>query len=196
MYAMYLATYVLGGIALGVLALALYDRLRDAAPSTARVAAGIGLLWSIVLVACGMVFTYGMTTVVALVGTDPVQARLAWQAIEPVALGLGGAGGEILGGLWVALVSWVALRSGALPTFACWLGLVIGTAGLVSAVPPLHEAAYLFGLLQIVWFAWVGVALVTTKASVAEQNGLVSGAARGELLGGGVSAATGDPHPA
>ena len=110
-----------------------------AAPSTVRVATGIGLLWSVVLVACGMVFTYGMTTVVALAKTDPAQAQAAWQAIEPVALGLGGAGGEVLGGLWVLLVSWVALRSGALPKVLGWLGLVIGVAGLISTVPPLQR---------------------------------------------------------
>ena len=90
MYAMYMATYVLGGIALGVLALALYDRLRAAASSTVRIATGIGLLWSAVLVACGMVFTYGMTTVVALAKTNPAQAQSAWQASSRSRLGWAG----------------------------------------------------------------------------------------------------------
>jgi len=193
MYAMYMATYVVGGIALGVLALALHDRLRTGAPSTVRVATGIGLLWSVVLVACGMVFTYGMTTVVALAKTDPAQAQSAWQAIEPVALGLGGAGGEVLGGLWVLLVSWVALRSGVLPRVLGWLGVVIGVAGLISTVPPLNEAAYLFGLLQIVWFAWVGVALVSTKEAAVEAAR--PSAEQAELLGSGVRTA-GEPRPA
>lgn len=166
MYAMYLATYVVFGIVLGVLALSLYDRLRAAAPSTARIATTVGLLWSFVLVASGMVQTYGMTTVVALAKASPAQAQSAWQAIEPVALGLGGAGGEILGGLWVLLVSWVALRTGALPKVLGWLGMVIGVAGLASVVPPLHDGAYAFGLLQIVWFVWVGVTLMTTKGKV------------------------------
>lgn len=172
MYAMYLATYVLGGIALGALALALYDRMHAAAPSTVRIATAIGLLWSFALVACGMVFTYGMTTIQALAGTDRAQALATWQAIEPVALGLGGAGGEVLGGLWVPLVSLVALRSGALPKALGWLGVVVGIAGLVSAVPVLHDAAIVFGLLQIVWFAGVGVALVMTKSSAAQPEGL------------------------
>ena len=169
MYAMYLATYVFFGIALGVLSFALYDRLRPAAPSAARVATAVGLLWSVVLVASGMVFNYGMTTIVGLAATDRAQAVLAWQAIEPVALGLGGAGGELLGGLWVLLVSWLALRSGTLPRALGWLGMAIGTAGLVSVVPPLHDAAYAFGLLQIVWFAWLGAKLVMTRAEAADE---------------------------
>lgn len=160
MYAMYLATYVLFGIALGVLALALYDRLQADAPVIARIATGIGLLWSITLVASGMVFAYGMTTIEALAATDHAQAVLTWQAVELVARGLGGAGGELLGGLWILLVSWVVLRGGALPKALGWLGVVIGVVGLASVVPPLHDAAIGFGLLQIPWFVWVGVVLI------------------------------------
>jgi hypothetical protein len=194
MYAMYLVTYVVFGIALGVLALALYDRLHAGAPAIARIATAIGLLWSFALVASGMVFTYGMTTVVALAKTDPAQARVVWQAIEPVAQGLGGAGGEVLGGLWVLLLSWIALRSGALPKALGWLGVVIGVAGLTSVAPPLHEVAYAFGLLQIVWFVWIGVALMTTKATVAEADRLRATAARAERVGEGPRSVTGDPN--
>lgn len=179
MYAMYLVTYVFFGIALGVLAFALYDRLKAHAPATVRIATAVGLLWSFVLVASGMVFNYGMTTVVTLAKTDTGQARLAWQAIEPIAQGLGGAGGEILGGLWVLLLSWVALRSGALPKVLGWLGMAVGALGLVSIVPPLHEAAYAFGLLQIVWFVWLGVSMAK-KPAVAEA-GWVAGASAVEL---------------
>ncbi len=63
MYAMYLVTYVFYGIALGVLAFSLYDRLQASAPATMRVATAIGLLWSFALVASGMIFNYGMTTI-------------------------------------------------------------------------------------------------------------------------------------
>lgn len=170
MYAMYVATYMVFGIVLGVLAFSLHDRLHGAAPSAMRIATGAGLLWSFALVASGMVYTYGMTTVVALAETDAAQAGLAWQAIEPVAMGLGGAGGEFLGGLWVLLLSVVALRSGALPKALGWLGVLIGGAGLASVVPPAHDAAYLFGLLQIAWFVWMGVTLLRTKALVAEEG--------------------------
>lgn len=167
MYAMYLATYVLFGIALGVLALALWARLQADAPFTMRIATAIGLLWSVALVTSGMVFTYGMTTINALAATDRAQAVLTWQAVEPVALGLGGAGGEILGGLWVLLVSLVVLRGGALPKALGWLGVVIGAVGLTSVVPPLHDAGIAFGVLEIAWFVWLGILL--TKSGVATE---------------------------
>ncbi|PKL19634.1 MAG: hypothetical protein CVV48_17060 [Spirochaetae bacterium HGW-Spirochaetae-4] len=163
MYAMYLVTYVLFGLLLGVLALALYDRLRIHAPVVMRIATAIGLLWASTLVASGMVFNYGMGVIVALAEIDLVQAQQTWQAIEPVAMGLGGAGGELLGGLWVLLVSSVALRSGSLPKLLDWLGMVIGVAGLVSVIPVLHDVGMVFGILQILWLVWFGVVLLTTK---------------------------------
>lgn len=178
MTAMYLVSYVAFGLVLGVLTLALYDRLRTAAPATARAATTVGLLWSVMLVACGLIFNLGMASVVALAATDKAAAITAWQAIEPVTQGLGGAGGELLGGLWVLLVSWVALRAGALPKPLCWLGVIVGVAGVVSVVPPLREAMYLFGLLQIVWFAWTGVALLATKSTaVSAEPGRIGMAA-------------------
>lgn len=164
MYAMYFVTYIFFGFALGVLALELHDRLRADAPFASRLAAGAGALWAVALVACGMVYTYGMTTIVRLAEADAAAAAATWQGIEPVALGLGGAGGEVLGGLWVLLVSVIALRARVLPRMLAWLGLVVGAAGLASAVPALNDAVMAFGVLQIVWLAWLGVALLTAKA--------------------------------
>jgi hypothetical protein len=107
-----------------------------------------------------MVFNAGMAAAVGLHGSDPAQAVAVWQAVEPVAQGLGGAGGELLGGLWVLLVSVAALRTGALPRPLGWLGVVIGAAGLLSVVPALNGLAYGFGLLQIVWLVWLGVVML------------------------------------
>jgi hypothetical protein len=158
MYAVYIMTYVLFGMAVGLLGLTLYDRFAAAAPSMVRAATAMALLWSFALVASGMVFTYGMTTIVDMHETDPAQAEQTWQAIEPVAMALGGAGGELLGGTWVLLLSLAALRTHAVARTVCWLGLIIGVLGITSIVPPLHTAAIAFGLLQIVWFlciAWI-----------------------------------------
>lgn len=170
MYAVYIATYVLFGIAIGVVALALYDRLLADGPVTVRIATLVGLLWSFALVASGLVFTHGMTTIEALAASDPAQAVVAWQAIEPVALALGGAGGELLGGLWVLLLSLVVLRGRALPRALGWLGAAIGVVGLTSVIPPLHDATVAFGMLQIVWFAWLGVVLSTTKQAPVDHR--------------------------
>ena len=163
MHVMYLLSYVLFGVALAVLALALHARLRPAGPTLMPVATAVGLMWAVVLVASGIVFNAGMAAEVDLYPTEPDQAMSMWQAIEPVAQGLGsGSGGEFLGGLWVLLVSIASLRGRALPRPLGWLGLLVGLAGLLSIVPPLGAAAYAFGLLSIVWFGWLGTAMLRT----------------------------------
>ena len=167
LYAMYLASYVVFGLALGLVALAVWDRLRTAAPSTARAATWVGLVWAGTLVASGLVFTYGLTTIEALAAADEAQAAATWQAVEPVALALGGAGGELLGGLFVLLVGVAVLQGGGLPRVLAWLGAAIGIVGLVSVVPALRDLGIAFGLLQIVWFAWLGVVLLRSEASPA-----------------------------
>jgi hypothetical protein len=160
MTALYLVTYVIFGIVLAVLSLSLYRRMKDGTPVLAQAAAAVGLIWALMLVASGLVFNFGMETVARLTETAPEQAAAAWQAIGPVAEGLGGAGGEILGGLWVMLVSWAALRTKTMPRTLGWLGLAIGVIGILSVFPPLRDAAMVFGLLQIVWLVWTGIVML------------------------------------
>ncbi len=173
MRAMNLVTYVIFGLVLAVLALALHARLKDAAPALAQAATVVGLIWAVALVASGMVFNAGMAAVVGLQGADPAQAAAAWQAIEPVADGLGaGSGGELLGGLWVLLVSVAALRAGGLPKMLSWLGVAIGAAGVLSVAPVLQDLKYGFGLLVIVWLAGLGVVMVRTTSRAAAPAGI------------------------
>ncbi len=176
MHVMYLLTYVIFGVVLAVLALALHERLSSAAPALMKVATAVALMWATVLVASGMVFNAGMAAVVDAYPASPEQAQSMWQAIEPVAQGLGsGSGGEFLGGLWVLLVSIAALRGRSLPRSLGWFGVAVGSAGLVSIIPPLGAAAYAFGLLMIVWFAWLGVAMLRSPGvGTAEHSALAS----------------------
>jgi hypothetical protein len=165
MYAMYLVSYVFLGVVLAVLVLSLFEHLRRGGELLARVATVVGLTWSVALILSGMIFNYGMGTVVSLAETSPERAALAWQPIESIAEGLGGAGGETLGGLWLLLVSWAALLGRDWPKALSWFGLAIGVIGVASAVPVLHAGVYVFGLLQILWFAWLGIVLLAHGAS-------------------------------
>ena len=75
----------------------------------------------------------------------------------------------MLGGTWVLLVSLVALRGHALPTWLSWVGLIAGAAGIISAVPGLAAVAVLFGLLVIVWLVGLGVTLLRTHPAPVED---------------------------
>ena len=154
--------YVVFGIILVVLALALYDRLKGGSTAIVQTATVFGLFWAVLLIGAGMVFTIGMDTVVDLYSTDPAQAAKVWLAIESVHQGLGGAN-EIVGGLWVLLVSWASLRGGGLPRALNYLGVVIGVGGLLMFVPALEIIGPIFGLGIIVWFAWLGIVMLRTS---------------------------------
>ena len=157
---MYLITYVVFGIVLSILALALYERLKPAAPALMRAATAVGLIWAVMLIASGLVWNAGMGAVVALYPANPVQAVSMWQVIEPVSDGLSSSDGEILGGLWVLLVSIAALRVGGFSRAFGWFGVVVGAIGLASVIPPLADLAILFGLAQIGWFVWLGFSML------------------------------------
>jgi hypothetical protein len=163
LYAFNLLAYVVFGLVLAVLTLALHARLSGDTPAMARVIAGWGIIWSSLLIASGTTANLGMEYVVNLQVTDASGAAAAWQVIETIVDGLGGAGGEALGGSWVLLVSLAGLYSRRLPKALNWLGLATGVVGLASNIPPLRESAVVFGLLQILWFAWLGVVLLRTK---------------------------------
>jgi hypothetical protein len=126
-----LLMYVFFGFTLIVLSLALYDRMKSGAPALMQVATAIGIIWAGSLIASGMAANAGLATIVALYAKDPTQATLTFQAIESITNGLGNANGEILGGLWALLVSLAALRTGGLPKGLNFLGVLVGTVGII-----------------------------------------------------------------
>jgi hypothetical protein len=162
-----LLMYVFFGFALIVLSLALYDRLKSGAPALMQVTVVIGIIWAGSLIASGMVVNAGLATIVPLYAKDPAQAALTWQGIEAVANGLGNANGEILGGPLTLLISLAALRTGVLPKGLNILGLVVGAVGIITIIPALNALTGVFGLGQIIWFAWLGIILLRNDPSKA-----------------------------
>lgn len=165
MYITNLIMYVIFGVFLVVLALALYERLNTASPAIIKTATAIGIIWSGVLIASGMVANTGIGPVVALYAKDPAQAALTWVAIESVANGLGGANGEIVGGLFTLLISWAALQVNGLPKWLNYLGLLVGAIGILSIVPGLINLREVFGISQILWFVWLGIVFLRGSPS-------------------------------
>jgi hypothetical protein len=166
LYVLYLISYVIWGIVLVVLALALNERLKADSPAIMQTATSIGLIWACIVIASGQVTNMGMDTVINLYSTDPNQAAAVWMAIESVANGLGSAGGEILGGTWVLLVSWAALRGRELSRALNYAGIVVGMAGILSAIPVIGVLGVaIFGMGKIVWSLWLGIVLLRSDKS-------------------------------
>lgn len=155
LYVANLLIYVVFGACLVVLTLALHERLKSGARATMQVASAFGLIWAGLVIASGMIANIGMSSVVELAATEPEQAASLWVAVGTLQEALGG-GNEVTGGLWVALLSWAALRSGRLHNALNYLGLAVGLAGVLTMIPDAEMFAAVFGMGQIVWFAWVG----------------------------------------
>ena len=165
-YILNLVVYIIAGFFLVVLVLALYDRLKTSSPAIMQVATAIGLIWAGLVIASGMIANIGIENVVNLYNTDPAQAAPVWVAIDSVRDGLGG-GNEIVGGVWILLVSWAALQAGGLSKALNYLGVVIGAAGILSAFPGLRDVGMIFGVFQIVWFIWLGIVMLRGSKNVA-----------------------------
>lgn len=154
-----LIIYVVFGIALGPLVAALHDRMRESSSSGLRFGTLFGYVWVVLVIASGMIANVGLEAVARIYPADGRQATTVWIALEAVQNGLGG-GVEVVGGLWVLLISRTALQTGKLPATLNYIGLVVGAAGILTLLPGLGMLGAVFGLLQIVWFASLGLYLL------------------------------------
>jgi hypothetical protein len=167
LYILHLIVYVVWGIFMVVLALALYERLKASSPAIVQTATAFGIFWGCVIIVSGMIHNVGMQNVVDLYGKDPAQAGTVWLTIDSVLGGLAGSN-EAIGGIWILLISWAALRAGELPRVLNYLGVAIGVAGIISVIPALAEIfIYIFALGQIVWFVWLGIVMLRSRTSAA-----------------------------
>ena len=107
LYVWNVVIFIVFGIVLVPLVLALRDRLKALSPAMAQASGAFGLIWAGLVIAAGMVSNIAIGTVSDLNDTDPAGAETVWSALDSVQNGLGG-GNEIAGGVWIMLVSWAA----------------------------------------------------------------------------------------
>jgi type IV secretory pathway TrbD component len=168
--AWYLIIYLVFGVSLIFLSLALYERLKAGSPALVQVVTTIGLIWAVLVLVMGTLSINDLSTVVKLYGENPAQAATVWVTLKSVETGLGNNGGEtFVNAIWFLLLSWTALRARELPRGLNYLGLVTGAAGILSVVfQPALAAVYGVGL--IIWFVWLGVVLLRRSTSEVVYN--------------------------
>lgn len=159
LFAWYLVIFLVFGVAIIPLARALHRRLSDVSPLLADISAVFAYIWAGLMFATGMISNIGITAVADLAETDPSAAESLWSSIDTVTNGLGG-GNELVGGMWILLVSLAAWTSRRLPTALNAVGVASGAAGLVTLIPGLSDVGMVFGLGSIVWFAWAGIVML------------------------------------
>jgi hypothetical protein len=154
-----LIIYVFFGIALVVLTTALHERLKKYSTAILQIASIFGYIWAGMVIASGMIANVGLETVAKIYANNKEQATATWLSVDIIHNGIGG-GVEIAGGLWVLLISWGGLKFNSLPKLLNFIGLIVGITGILTAIPGLSNLGAVFGLLQLVWFAWMGVFLL------------------------------------
>jgi hypothetical protein len=160
----YIISYLVFGVSMIFLSLALYERLKAGVPALAQAVTTIGLIWAVLVIVMGTLSINNLSTVVNLYGENPAQAATVWLTLDSVETGLGNNGGETLvNALWLLLLSWAVLRVRELHRVLNYLGVVIGVAGTLSViVQPALAAVYGLGL--IIWFVWLGMVMLRGSA--------------------------------
>jgi len=173
LFAWYLVIFLVFGVAIIPLARTLHQRLADVSPQLADIGAIFAYIWAGLMFATGMISNIGITAVADLNENDPAAAEALWSSITTVTDGLGG-GNELVGGMWILLVSLAAWGTTRLPKGLNVLGIISASAGLITLIPGLSDVGMIFGLGSIAWFAWTGIVLlrhpsVTTPATEASR---------------------------
>ena len=164
MYLWNMISYLVAAVSLVVMALALYERLKAGSPALAQTATTFGLIWAGLIIASGNLMLFDLGVVADLHGKDPAQAATVWLALEAVETGIV-SGNELVGSLWVLLLSLAALRTGGLTKALNYLGVALGVVGILTLIPAFTPA--FFGLGMIVWSVWVGIVMLRSNPSAA-----------------------------
>ncbi|MGL1921593.1 MAG: DUF4386 domain-containing protein [Hyphomicrobiales bacterium] len=155
-----LVIYIVNAIFLAVLAVVLYKRLEIKTPVLAQLSLTFGSIWATLVLGAGMVANVGFAEVVRLHETDTQAATSLWHIVHTIENGLGG-GNEIAGGVWALVLGLGFLASKCFSKPLGYFSLIIGAAGLATIFPPFSEiGGAIFGLGFILWFIWVGIALL------------------------------------
>ncbi|RPI93258.1 MAG: DUF4386 family protein [Chloroflexi bacterium] len=168
-YVWNLVAYWVSAATLVVMALALYERLKAGSPALAQTATVFGLIWAGLIIGSGNLMLRDISVIAELYGHSPAQAQTTWLALEAVENGIV-SGNELVGSLWVLLLSIAALRSGGLTRAVNYVGVAFSLAGILTIVPAIGEPMIMiFAPGMIVWSVWVGIVILRTSSNTATR---------------------------
>lgn len=146
-----------------VMALALHERMKAGAPALTQTATVFGLIWAALIIGSGNLMLHDIGVIANLYSKNPAQAETIWLALQAAENGIV-SGNELVGSLWVLLLSLAAVRMDGMPKSLGYFGVALSVAGILTMIPPLTESMIMvFGPGMIVWSVWVGVVLLRTR---------------------------------
>lgn len=163
--------YLLFGVLLAILLQALQHALPDRHSAVAGLAERFGNVWVMLMMASGMAALIGLDITLRLVDSEPEQAVALYHSRSLLTEALGG-GIELVGGFWVLLFSIAGLQQQRFARPLHLLGLLVGSLGILTVLHTLPYLKEAFGLLQLIWFIWLGMVLLTTAGDKRNGPGL------------------------
>ena len=148
-------TYILFGLVLSILVAGTSRILGNASERLKSVTNAFGYLWVGLVIASGMIAIAGVNYAIGIAHMDAQKALDAWALLMTIAQSIGG-DNEIVGAVWVILVSILALKADIFSKKLHYLGITVGLAG-VATITSVVMFKELFGVLQIIWFFWLGL---------------------------------------
>lgn len=150
--------YIAFGCLLSVLVIGIYQQLKDKCLALMQVATLFGAVWVGLVIASGMISNIGLAAALNSTIESPERALEIWGIISILVESLGG-GNELIGGMWVFLLSIAAIQAKEFPPQLNYLGVLVGAAG-ISTIYPAEISTEIFGVTQIIWFVWLGIVMI------------------------------------
>lgn len=157
----YFLMYVVFGVFLAILVIGMYERLKHKVNPLITIGSLFGGIWVGLVIASGMISNIGLDHAIDLMDANPEKALDMWIIVSVITESIGG-GNELVGGLWVLMISVAAIQEGRLPRSLNYLGYFVGIAGIATIYPD-KLFTEIFGVSQIVWFIWLGICLLTEE---------------------------------
>lgn len=154
----YFLMYAVFGIFLAVLVVGLHEKLKPTNDPIVKVGSVFGVVWVVLVIASGMLANIGLSHAISLMDLSTEKAFDMWRMISVLVESLGG-GNELVGGLWVLLVSIAALKAKEFSQGLNYLGLIVGVFGIATIYPE-EVLTEIFGITQILWFVWLGLSML------------------------------------
>ena len=144
----YFLLYAVFGIFLAFLVIGLYEQIRPANDAFAEAASVFGIARVALVIASVMLAHVGLPHAIDLMDLSPEDAFEMWRLISVLIESLGG-GNELVGGLWMLLISPAALKAKVFPQWLNYLGLIVGISGIATIYPD-DVLTEIFGITQII----------------------------------------------
>ena len=165
----YFLIYVVFGIALLILSTFLTGLSNGDHTMLQKVTVLVSYLWASYVFASGLI---AMLSIELMFGSwFQIQGVISdiWRDIYSVQMGLG-EGVEWVGGIWMLLITLSLKEQHCFGNKLHYFGFVVAPFGLLTVFPGMGLMGAIFGVLQLVWFIWLGIVIVQSHRSMQGQS--------------------------